>query len=194
MKVSYTPEQVHALFESQSRPYWIAGGWAIDYFLGRVTREHEDVDVAILRSDEQAFRAHLKDWELWPGLGNDQLEDQPISIEQPLPAHREVLWCRPTAHTSWAFELLLNKTKGDEWVFKRDDRIRKPVSELGSVTDSGIPYLNPEVVLLFKAKNNRDKDQHDFTSARPHLSTTATSWLKESLQMVHPEHAWLNEL
>ena len=30
------------------RPWMIAGGWAIDLFLRRVTREHEDVDIAIL--------------------------------------------------------------------------------------------------------------------------------------------------
>ena len=29
--------------------WWVAGGWALDLFLGRMTRPHHDVDVAILR-------------------------------------------------------------------------------------------------------------------------------------------------
>ena len=28
-------------------PWWIAGGWAIDLYLGRQTRPHEDIDVLI---------------------------------------------------------------------------------------------------------------------------------------------------
>jgi hypothetical protein len=32
--------------------WWIAGGWAVDLFLGEQTRVHDDVDVAVLRRDE----------------------------------------------------------------------------------------------------------------------------------------------
>ena len=34
-------------------PWYVAGGWAIDLFLGRSTRAHSDVDIAILRRDRQ---------------------------------------------------------------------------------------------------------------------------------------------
>ena len=33
-------------------PWFIAGGWAIDLFLGRKTREHADVDFALSRLDQ----------------------------------------------------------------------------------------------------------------------------------------------
>lgn len=59
MKVNYSPEQVAELFSDLPEKWWIAGGWAIDLFLGEQTREHEDVDVAILRKDEVAFRTYL---------------------------------------------------------------------------------------------------------------------------------------
>jgi hypothetical protein len=42
------------------RPWMIAGGWAVDLFLRRVTREHEDIDVAILRADQREFRTYLR--------------------------------------------------------------------------------------------------------------------------------------
>ncbi len=194
MKVNYSPEQVAAQFRNCGRRWWIAGGWAIDYYLGKVTREHEDVDVAILKSDEKAFRSYMQDWEIWPGLGDNKLEDKPIRIDEALSEERGVLWCRPSPADEWAFELLLNPTKGSEWVFKRDERIRKPLDRLGSVTDDGIPYLNPEIVLLFKAKNNREKDQQDFETVIPMLGEDARRWLRHSIQIVHPDHPWLTAL
>lgn len=194
MKSNYSPEQVMSLFIDIPKQWWIAGGWAIDLFLEKQTREHEDVDVAILRCDELTFRKHLEAWELWIGLGNGRLEDKSISTSQELPANREVLWCRPSAHSDWAFELLLNKNIDDEWIFKRDSSIRKPLKNIGTISSSGIPFLNPEIVLLFKAKNNLDKDQHDFEQVLPELSAEAKSWLADSLTIVHPRHAWIDRL
>lgn len=39
--------------EAQSLPLWLESGWAIDARLGRVTREHEDIDLAF-PADRQA--------------------------------------------------------------------------------------------------------------------------------------------
>lgn len=46
------------------QPWWIAGGWAIDLFVGRTTRAHDDVDVQICRDDQLAFQAALATWDL----------------------------------------------------------------------------------------------------------------------------------
>jgi hypothetical protein len=27
--------------------YWLFGGWAVDFHLGTVTREHDDIDLAV---------------------------------------------------------------------------------------------------------------------------------------------------
>lgn len=194
MEVIYTIDQTQALFGQTLEPWWIAGGWAIDLFLGTTTREHEDIDVAILRDNEQAFRNQLKDWEVWPGLGNSRLEGRPITVDEKLSDTREVLWCRPSPEAGWSFELLLNRTEGDDWVFKRDSRVRKPIGQIGSFANNGVPYLNPEIVLLFKAKNNQAKDKHDFEHAVPKLSREAKEWLTNSLHIVHPDHPWLSEL
>lgn len=194
MKVNYTPERTAKLFQDHPENWWIAGGWATDLFLGEQTREHEDVDVAILRSDEQSFRARLQDWELWPGPGNSQLEDNPIALGERLAPDRKVIWCRPSATSQWAFEFLLNKNDGEEWVFKRDDRIRRPIADIGNISPDGIPYLNPEIVLLYKAKNLRGRDEHDFQQVLPKLGDDARSWLGDSLRIVHPDHPWVESL
>ena len=193
MKVNLSPFAVAKVFDDFPFPFWIAGGWALDLFLEEQTREHEDVDVAILREDEKNFRKHLDTWELWPGLGDNKLEESPIFLNEELSPEREVLWCRPSSNEEWLFELLLNKTLDGNWVFKRDSSITMPIKEIGLISENGIPYLNPEIVLLFKAKENRDKDKRDFEVFLPELNTKARLWLKESLAKVHPGHEWLTK-
>jgi hypothetical protein len=50
---------------------------------------------------------------------------------------------------------------GDHWVCRRDASITLPYSELILRTSEGIPYAAPEVALLFKAKQLREKDIAD---------------------------------
>jgi Aminoglycoside-2''-adenylyltransferase len=60
----WSPQEVAQFFAPLTVPWWIAGGWAIDLFLGRQTREHEDIDVQILRRDQQVIRALFGAWDL----------------------------------------------------------------------------------------------------------------------------------
>lgn len=48
------------------RPWVICGRWALDLWLGRVTRAHKDVDVAVLRHDQIRLQRYLlgKGWSL----------------------------------------------------------------------------------------------------------------------------------
>ena len=54
--------------------------------------------------------------------------------------------------------------------------------------------MQPEVVLLFKAKVVRPKDELDFAAVLPHLDSNRRSWLRDALTLVHPGHAWLESL
>ena len=67
-------------------------------------------------------------------------------------------------------------------------------ASLISRTADGIPYLQPEVVLLFKAKAVRPKDELDFAAVLPHLESSRRLWLRDALTLVHPGHAWLESL
>src|SRR5690348_7257001 len=56
---------VTALMGGYPHVWFVSGGWAIDLFLGRVTREHEDIEVGILRSQQKDARWLLEpDWKL----------------------------------------------------------------------------------------------------------------------------------
>ncbi|MFD1357870.1 nucleotidyltransferase domain-containing protein [Fictibacillus halophilus] len=43
--------QCNNIFSDIPVYWWIAVGWALDLHLDRITREHEDIDIVILRSE-----------------------------------------------------------------------------------------------------------------------------------------------
>lgn len=63
-----------------------------------------------------------------------------------------------------------------------------------SVHKEGIPYLSPEVVLLYKAKDTRAKDQEDFLRVVDSLSSEQKKWLQTAIQLHMPHHKWLELL
>jgi len=46
-----------AALDERGVDYWLFGGWAVDFWVGDVTREHGDVDVAAWRHDYDAIKA-----------------------------------------------------------------------------------------------------------------------------------------
>jgi predicted glycosyl hydrolase (DUF1957 family) len=38
--------------------WWVGGGWAIDLWLGDQSRDHEDIEVCILRRDQHLVRSY----------------------------------------------------------------------------------------------------------------------------------------
>jgi hypothetical protein len=44
--------------------WFVSGGWAIDLFLGEVTRKHSDIEIGIDRADQHALFRHLIGWSL----------------------------------------------------------------------------------------------------------------------------------
>jgi hypothetical protein len=47
--------------EAESIDYWLLGGWAVDFHVGLITREHTDVDLAVLVDDLLRIRELLED-------------------------------------------------------------------------------------------------------------------------------------
>ena len=44
------------------RPWCVAGGWALDLFIGEQSRPHSDIDIALFREDQAALRVALDGW------------------------------------------------------------------------------------------------------------------------------------
>jgi hypothetical protein len=168
--------------------WWIAAGHAIELHVGRPVRDHEDVDVLVLRDDQEAVRRHLRGWDLRIAHGG-RLEPWPEGARIGLP--RTSLWVRSDPDHPWQLQLLLDECYGGTWWFRRDPRIRLPVEELGLHSPEGIPYVRPEVTLLFKAREPRERDETDFEALLPTLDERARARLADWLP---PDHPWRNRI
>lgn len=93
----------------------------------------------------------------------------------------------------WTCELLLNEHREDSWVFRRDDAVALPLDEIGAETE-GIPYLRPEIVLLYKAGESSPKSDRDFSLIRERLTQDQVRWLKNALAACYPMHSWIAQL
>jgi hypothetical protein len=89
---------------------------------------------------------------------------------------------------------MLAESNDSEWIFRRNQKVRMPISRMGFYPLWGVPFLAPEIVLLFKAKHLEVRDRIDFDNASPILSADARRWLREAIEQTHPGHEWLNRL
>jgi hypothetical protein len=186
-----TPRDAAQLFEGYGRPWWIAGGWAVEAFTG-VSREHDDLDPSILRSDVTELRRHLAGrLEVWVADSGTltPMTGDPVA----LPETCENLWLRHSGDGPWEYDVILMHATPTTWTYKRDARISRPLADILWVHD-GITYLRPEVQLLHKAPGLRPKDQADFDACAPLLDDQPRGWLRSALAFAHPGHPWLVEL
>lgn len=172
-------------------PWWIAGGWAIDLFVGKQTREHADIDVLILRDDQRHLFDTLSDWEIHAAVMHKVLRLWPAG--RPFPPEVHDIWCRPDAESAWALQAMLMDCADDRWVFRRDARISGAIADLGLKHD-GIPYLTPEVQLLYKSKNRLPKDEADLATALPAMTPRQIAWLLDALRLHDPDNPWIEPL
>jgi hypothetical protein len=174
------------------RPWWICGGFALDLFLGYETRRHDDLDVAVLRRDQRALFDYLAGWELRFATPTHTLEPWDGRRLDP-PVHG--VWARRPAAPpdTWTCEFLLDEASTDEWAYRRDATVRRPLVDLGDERD-GVPFLHPEIVLLYKSTHLSPKNDADFAAVRPHLSGEARRWLRSALETGGGDHPWIAAL
>ncbi len=171
-----------------------SGGWALDLFLGRVTRVHHDVDVEVSRAAQLALQQHLveRNWKLVTPF-EGRLQPWPMHMRLELPRHQF------HAHRSGAFiDFLLANLDGGIWRYRREPTIIRDIGRASFHTDDGMPFLAPELVLLFKSKNTsgkeRAKDQLDFEEVYLRLEPERRAWLRWALTALDPVHPWLKRL
>jgi hypothetical protein len=187
------PADLASAFQNVQQPWWLAGGWSPDCHLGRVTRDHADIDVQILRRDHAEIRAALSAWDMHAVDPPGRL--RPWLRGETLPAGVHDVWCRRSPDEPWAFQLMIADTSGDEWVYRRDERVRRPLRELsGPASTAAMRVLAPEVQLLYKSKDLRPKDEQDFETTLPALDAGPRQWLRNALRVATPGHPWLRRL
>lgn len=220
------PEAVAGVAETMAAypGRWVlCGGWAVDAWLDRETRDHGDIDVSVFLDESQILYEYLADWEL---VGHDAFTDDTNELWNgrllTLPAHLHGRIARPgeeipregplLADRGFGVEFVLNeRTAGDEWVlyFTPPDgkaATHEPVVTITfdrGVQESrfGVPTLAPEAVLFYKATAYKDtrhylrrRDHIDFERLVPRLNGEQRGWLSDAIARVEPDHPWLGVL
>jgi hypothetical protein len=173
-------------FRGATFRWWISGGLALELHLGRSWRDHDDTDVSLARCDVIKLRSILDGWDihiasagqLEPWTGKDIHSD----------LHQNNLWCRRDINGPWCLDVTICEGDNDFWIFRRDPRIRVPWIDAVLQTADGVPFLAPELQLLFKSKDRREKDDVDALQVIPELGTARRDRLARLLPTIHPWH------
>ena len=140
----------------------------------------------LLRADLPEFRAlvgaqhHL--WMVSDGAMAPLWPDEPDTASPDF----LLLWLRKNANSAWEFDVLFIPGDRGTWVNRRWPSMVLPLDQATWIGESGVRYLHPEIVVLFKARHAREKDQQNFDAGVPQLDSAQHGWLREWPAVVHP--------
>jgi len=166
----------------------VVGGWAIDVHVGRVTRPHADLEIAVPAQSFDDIAAALPDLE-WDVVGDGRLWPYPDAL-----ADFHQTWLRDPASGSFLLDVFREDHDDTTWTYRRDPTITLPSAEAYLQTGNGLRYLTPELVLLFKAEHQRPKDEQDFAAVLPMLDRRQRTRLRTWLERTGAGHRWLDVL
>ncbi|HEV7655565.1 MAG TPA: hypothetical protein VGP36_12650 [Mycobacteriales bacterium] len=186
----WTPREIADRLTGIDTPWYVVAGWALDLFRGEQTREHGDLEIGVPAARFPEVRDRFPGY-AFDAPGNSRIWEN--ATPDVLAALHQT-WLRDPATGNYLVDVFREPHDGDTWLCRRDETIRLPYSDIILRTDDSIPYLAPEIVLLFKAAAARPKDQADFDGTVPLLTAVQRETLAELLDRVHPGHRWLADL
>lgn len=186
-------EEIYKLFIKTNKPFWLGGGYSLDFLIGQKTRDHEDLDFIIRREDQLNFQNILEGWDLQAAdpPGTATLFPWKKGHYYDLPVHN--IWCRKNESSPWDLELLFSEFEGDEWVYRRNRGIRGSMDSFAWKAKGGLMVLAPEIQLLYKSRSKRPKDFQDLHNCIPVLNLNQKTKLKKWIAFDSgDEHPWLD--
>ena len=207
--------EANALLKGQGFSYAVCGGFALDLFLGYETRTHGDIDILAFWEDREKIITYMqsKGYIVYEMLGGGKVHRiTDIKMQEKL---RKNIFCctedcelvrlydTDEADVYWLdfqhtgltklnyIEFLFNEKTEEEFVYARDERVRRGMANAILETD-GVPYLAPELCLLFKSTDiEREGYQQDFELTVGKLSAEQRTWFEKSMELLYPEgHRW----
>lgn len=208
-------EEANAILQGQDFSYAICGGFALDLFLGYETRTHGDIDILAFWEDRETIISYMQSqgflvYEMLGGGKVHRVTD--IWIQEKLRKNifcctedcelvrlhdteeKDVYWLdfQQTGLSKLNYiEFLFNEKTENEFVYVRDNRIKHKL-ESAILQKDGIPYLSPELCLVFKSTDiEREGYQQDFELTVERLNGEQRTWFEKAMEMLYPEgHKW----
>jgi hypothetical protein len=173
--------QVKNIMNKFGYPWFIVGGWAIDLFLEKETRTHEHIEIGIYREQQMQLFRYLGKYKKYYNDNRSRIgkyEKKEWKKEYlRLPIHELYI-----EYEGFEIEILLNDKDDAEWIYGRNCKIKHEMNNLVRYTDSRVPYLCPEIVLLCKTEGMRKKDKDDISNALEKMSESEKKWFIDSIE------------
>ncbi len=153
-------------------------------------RDHEDIDVAVLRTDTARLLSILAaEYHVWANAAGalTPVLDRRVDV----PAEAQQLWVRRNALSPWEVDFVVADGR---WVWRHDPTVAMALSDVTWVDDNGVRFARAEIVLAHKAKWRTPKDDLDFNATWPLLAENARSWLRTTVTRMYPDHPWLRDM
>lgn len=209
-------KEANKLLNDQSFEYAVCGGFAIDLFLGNESRKHGDIDISAYWKDRNAIIEYMrsKEYEVFEMLGegkvhritdvNDQMylkrnifcQKDNCELVQLWDTSEKDIYFMDFKHiglTKLNFvEFLFNNKSDTDFLYARNEDIKRSLEKAVLFAD-GIPYLAPEICLLYKSTDiMREGYQQDYEKAFEKMSREQRDWLNYALYTMYPEgHKWI---
>jgi hypothetical protein len=147
----------------------------------------QDTDVGVVRRDLGFVHALLSHWNLYVAAAGrlTPWRGEPLDAAQ----HQNNVWCRLAPNGPWVLDVTIGEGSEDNWIYRRDRSVQVPWDMDVLRTTEGIPYLAPELQLLYKSKG--PKDDVDAAEVIPDLDARQRELLS---RLVGREHPWQRRL
>lgn len=159
--------------------WYLAGGIALDEFLGRKTRDHEDTDILVNFKYLERILDFFKNYKVYTARNGSLSLSALINIKS-----TDSLWIANDENESFIIQILFFEEEAGHWVYKRDNTIRKRIEEIYFVK-SDMKIIQPEIQLLYKMDSSdvREKDLYDYHNVYPVLEERQKAWLDQYVNL-----------
>ena len=187
----WTPSRLAERLREVTVEWYVVGGWALDLWRGRQSRPHADLEFATTPAAAPAIASRLSDLAFFDARDGELHPADPTGT---IPEDAWQFWGADADAGRWRVDMMIERGTATRWRYKRHPDLTLPRLRAIRASAAGLRYLAPALVLLFKAKACRPKDQADFDAALPHLSPQDRRDLTNWLALCHPGHHWAARL
>jgi hypothetical protein len=201
--------------------YAICGGFALDLFTDKNIRIHSDIDICVFEKDRNTIFSYMRKnkWNVYEFCGQgivhllDSINDcQNVQNFMCLKEGCELInffpcdkgenyflhECLYTGIKKFNYLEFMFNTKTDvDFIFSDNHSIKRKIS-MAILKKNNIPYLSPELVLLYKSRKVQKEEYHrmkeyqiDYNETISKMSSEQKNWFYESLDFLYPNgHIW----
>jgi len=207
-------QEVNKLLQGAEFSWAVCGGFGLELFLNEEIRTHGDIDICVFEEDRETILRHMleREWKVYEFRGMGKV--RPIRDARASEPGRNLLCLKEGCELIRFYpcddqdqyhkffysgirelnyvEFLFNRVEHGELLFDPGKGIRKNLTEAVRFRD-GVPYLAPEIVLLYKASRcEEEQNRLDFERVYPRMESIQQNWLTRSLEILYPQgHPWI---